>query len=59
MLLIKNNEYSNLIDSLKDSLNSLFSQHKTEKSLKLLLLCSCNNIWSNIADALDATLFPV
>ena len=47
------------IDSLKDSLNALFSQHKIEKSLKLLLLCSCNNRWSDIADGLHATLFPV
>ena len=47
------------IDSLKDSLNALFSQHKIEKSLKLLLLCSCNNRWSDIADGLHATQFPV
>ena len=47
------------IDSLKDSLNALFSQHKIEKSLKLLLLCSCDNRWSDIADGLHATLFPV
>ena len=47
------------IDSLKDSLNASFSQHKIEKSLKLLLLCSCNNRWSDIADSLHATLFPV
>ena len=46
-------------DSLKDSLNALFSQHKIEKSLKLLLSCSCNNGWSDIADGLHATLFPV
>ena len=47
------------IDSLKDSLNALFSQHKIEKSLKLLLLCSCDNRCSHIADGLHATLFPV
>ena len=47
------------IDSLKDSLNKLFSQHNVEKSLKLLLLWSCNNKWSDIADELHATLFPV
>ena len=47
------------IDSLKDSLNPLFSQHKTEKSLKLVSLYSCNNRWSDIADVLHATLFPV
>ena len=47
------------IDSLKDSLNVLFSQHKIEQSLKLLLLCLCNNRWSDIADGLYATLFPV
>ena len=47
------------IDSIKDSLNALFSQQKTEKSLKLLLLCSCSNRWSDIADGLHATLFPV
>ena len=47
------------IDSLKDSLNWLFSQHNVEKSLKLLLLWSCNNKWSDIADELHATLFPV
>ena len=41
------------IDSLKDSLN------RFKKSLKLLLLCSCNNKWSDIADELHATLFPV
>ena len=29
------------------------------KSLKLLLLCSCNNRWSDIADVLHASLFPV
>ena len=40
------------IDSLKDSLNALFSQHKIEKLLKLLLLCSFNNKWSYIADGL-------
>ena len=52
--------------SLKDSLNALFSQRKIEKWLKLLLLCSwinrlcsCNNRWSDIADGLHATLFPV
>ena len=28
-------------------------------SLKLLLLCSCSNKWSDIADGLYATLFPV
>ena len=47
------------IDSVKDSLNALSSQQKTEKSLKLLLLCSCNNRWSDIADGLHAPLFPV
>ena len=47
------------IDSLKDSLYALFSQHKIEKLLKLLLLSSCNNRWSDIADGLHATLFPV
>ena len=47
------------IDFLKESLNALFSQHKIEKLLKLLLLCSCNNRWSGIADGLYATLFPV
>ena len=47
------------IDSLKDSLNALFSQRKIEKSLKLLFLCSCNDRWSDIADGLHATLFPV
>ena len=54
------------MDSLKDSLNALFSQRKIEKWLKLLLLCSwinrlcsCNNRWSDIADGLHATLFPV
>ena len=47
------------IDSLKDSLNALFSQHKIEKSFKQLLLSSCNNRWSDIADGLHATLFPV
>ena len=46
------------IDSLKDSWNSLFSQHKIERSLKLLLLCSCNNRWSDIADGSHETLFP-
>ena len=46
-------------DSLEDSLNALFCQHKVEKSLKLLLLCSCNNRWWDIADGLHATLFPV
>ena len=46
-------------DSLKDSLYALFSQHKIEKLLKLLLLSSCNNRWSDIADGLHATLFPV
>ena len=46
------------IDSLKDSLYVLFSQHKIEKLLKLLLLSSCNNRWSDIADGLHATLFP-
>ena len=46
------------IESLKDSLNALFSQHKTEKSLKLLLLWPCNNRWSDITDGLHATLFP-
>ena len=44
------------IDSLEHSLNALFSQHKTEKSLKLPLLCSCNNRWSDIG--LHATPFP-
>ena len=44
-------------DSLKDSLNALFSQHKIEKSLKLLLFCSCSNRWSDIADGLHTTLF--
>ena len=29
------------------------------KSLKLLLLCSCSNRWSDIADGLYVTLFPV
>ena len=47
------------IDSLKDSLYALFSQHKIEKLLKLLLLSSCNNRWSDITDGLHATLFPV
>ena len=47
------------IDSLKDSLNALFSQHKIENSFKLLLLCSYNDRWSDIADGLHATLFPV
>ena len=47
------------IDSLQDSLNALSSQYKTEKSLKLLLLCSYNNRWSDVADGLHPTLFPV
>ena len=47
------------IDSLKDSLNVLFSLHKIEKLLQLLLSCSCNNRWSDIGDGLHATLFPV
>ena len=47
------------IESLKDSSNALFSQHKIDMSLKLLLLCSCNNWWSDIANGLHATLFPV
>ena len=47
------------IDFLKYSLNALFSQHKTEKSLKLQLLCSYNIRWSDSADGLHATLFPV
>ena len=47
------------IDSLKDSLNALFSQQKIEKSLKLLLLCLWYNKWSDVADGLHATLFPV
>ena len=47
------------IDSFKDSLNALFLQRKIEKSLKLLLLCSCNNRCSNIAGGLHATLFLV
>ena len=47
------------INSLKDSLNALFSQHEIEKLPKLLLLCSCNNRWSNSADGLHAILFPV
>ena len=46
------------IDSLIDSLNALYTQHKIEKLLKLLLLCSCNNRWSYIADGLHATKFP-
>ena len=46
------------IDFLEDSLNGLFSQHKIEKPLKLLLLYSFNNRWSDIADGLHATLFP-
>ena len=47
------------IASLKDSLNALFSHHKIEKSLKLLLLCSCDIRCSHIADGLHATLFAV
>ena len=47
------------IDFLKDSLNALFSKCKIEKSLELLLLCSCINRWSDIADGLHLTLFPV
>ena len=47
------------IDSLKDSPNALFSQHKLEKLLKLLLLSSGNNRWSDIANGLHETLFPV
>ena len=47
------------IDSLKDSLNALFSQVKSEKWLKLLLLCSCKNRLSDIADGLHATQFSV
>ena len=47
------------IDSLKGSLNALFLQHKIKKFLKLLLLCSCNNRWSDIPDDLHATLFPL
>ena len=47
------------IDSLKDGLNVLFSQHKIEKLLKLLLLCSCNSRGSDITDGLHATLIPV
>ena len=47
------------IDSLKDSLNALFSQVKSEKWLKLLLLCSCKNRLSNITDGLHAIQFPV
>ena len=47
------------IDSFKDSLNALFSQRKIEKSLKLLLLYSCNNRWPDIANSFHATLFPV
>ena len=46
------------IDSLKDSLSALFSRHKIEKLLKLLLLCSCNNRWLDVADGSHATLFP-
>ena len=47
------------IHVLKDSLTALFSQHKIEKPLKLLLLCLCYNRWSDIADGLHATLFRV
>ena len=47
------------INSLKDSLNTLFSQHKIKKSLKLLLLCSCNDRWSDIADVFHANLVKV
>ena len=47
------------IDSLKDSLNVLFSQRKIEKLLKLLLICSCDNRWSDIGDVLHETLFPI
>ena len=47
------------IDLLSDTLNALFSQHKIEKSLKLLLSCSCKNTWSVIADSLHGILFPV
>ena len=47
------------IDSLEDSLNALFSQHKIEKLLKLLLLCSGNNKLSDIANGLHPTLLPV
>ena len=47
------------INSLKDSLNALFSQHKINKLLKLLLLCSCNNRWSDIPDGLRGTVFSV
>ena len=36
-----------------------FLNIKIENSLKLLLLCSCNNRWSDIADGLHANLFPV
>ena len=41
-----------------DSLKCVLSQGKIEKSLKLLLLCSCNNRWSDIAYDLHAILFP-
>ena len=46
-------------DSLEDSLNALFSQHKIETSLKLLLICSCDNRSSDIGDDSHETLFPV
>ena len=45
------------IDSLEDSLNALFSQYKIETSLKLLLICSCDNRWSDIGDDSHETLF--
>ena len=47
------------IDSLKDSVNALFSQNKSEDLLKLLSLYSCNNRWSDVVDGLHAALFPV
>ena len=52
-------EQTFLLSSGEDSLNALFQQHKIKNSLKLLLLCSSNNRWSDIIDGLHATLFPV
>ena len=46
------------VGSLKYSLIGLFSQHRFEKLLKLILLFLCNNRWSLIADGSRGTLFP-
>ena len=47
------------MDSLNANLNLLLSRHKMEKSLKSLSLLSCKRRWSETADGLQATLFPV